>query len=702
MSNSFIDEPMTEAYVYETTQIIDTLEQLMISSESVGIFSEENINAIFRFMHTIKGSSAMMMFNDISTLAHRMEDVFFVLRENEQVKYDFTLLVDVILESIDFFKIELMKIKEGERPDGDNTDILAKVSVYLESIKGCSTNNEKAVAKQTEKQNKVNQTVKETGVSTKYFKANLRFKKDADMENIRSFSVIHNMNELVEEVYYKPSDVMENDEASEEIRKNGFWIICKIKEEEERLKNYLKNTIFLDSLEFNEIESEEYKQLTTKFQDKISTENEWNKNKNSLKEKAKQIEKKAKHEVTMSSSQSIISVNVEKLDSLMDMVGELVIAEAMVTQNPEILSLELESFEKASRQLHKITGEMQDLVMAIRMVPLSTTFMKMHRIVRDMNRKLGKNVALDVLGEETEVDKNIIEKIADPLMHIIRNCVDHGIESEDERKLAGKDTQGTVVLEAKNSGSDVLIIVRDDGKGLNKRELYNKAASQGLLNRPFEDMSDREINNLILKAGFSTKEEVTEFSGRGVGMDVVSKNIESIGGNVIVESEYGFGTTIILKIPLTLAIIEGMNIKVGEARFTLPIVAIKESFRAKEMDIIKDTEGQEMIMVRGLCYPIIRLSEFYKIPTQVNTYDEGILIMVEENERSCCIFADELLGQQQVVVKTLPDFIKRYKQIKGLGGCTLLGDGSISLILSIGEFDLSSVKEKYNNKEVKP
>jgi two-component system chemotaxis sensor kinase CheA len=303
----------------------------------------------------------------------------------------------------------------------------------------------------------------------------------------------------------------------------------------------------------------------------------------------------------------------------MDMVGELVITEAMVTQNPEFVSLEIESFDKASRQLHKITSELQDMVMAIRMVPLSTTFMKMHRIVRDMTRKLNKNVVLEVYGEETEVDKNIIEKIADPLMHIIRNSLDHGIENEKDREKQGKNIQGTISLEAKNSGSDVLIIIKDDGKGLDKQKLYDKAELQGLVHRPYEEMSNRELYNLILHPGFSTKEQVTEFSGRGVGMDVVAKNIESIGGTVIVDSEFDVGTTIVLKIPLTLAIIEGMNIKVGSARFTLPIMTIKESFRPKNSEIIKDPEGQEMIMVRGLCYPIFRLYDLYKISTDIKT-----------------------------------------------------------------------------------
>lgn len=229
---------------------------------------------------------------------------------------------------------------------------------------------------------------------------------------------------------------------------------------------------------------------------------------------------------------------------------------------------------------------------------------------------------------------------------------------------------------------------------MDKKKLYDKAMLHGLINRPYEEMSDRELYNLILQPGFSTKEQVTEFSGRGVGMDVVAKNIESIGGTVIVDSVIDKGTSIILKIPLTLAIIEGMNIKVGESRFTLPIVTIKESFRPANDDVFRDTEGNEMIMVRGLCYPIVRLHELYDIKDAIIDYEEGILIMVEEDERSCCIFADELLGQQQVVVKTLPEYVKKYKQIKGLGGCTLLGDGSISLILDVGDFNLSNVNEK--------
>lgn len=699
MENSYIDEPILEAYVYETTQMVETLEQVMIQCEKIGAFSVEEINEIFRFMHTIKGSSAMMMYNEMSGLAHKIEDVFYVIRENPDIKYDFHKLVDYILESIDYYKIELIKIRNRETPDGETSSLISKVENYLEKLK--KENGLEKTKKETQgkpvKEQKYYISSSKNESKDKYYKAKIMFKKDCEMENIRAYTVIHNIMELVNEVHYKPTDIIENDESINEIRENGFLIAIKSLEDEVVIKTHLENTIFLEDLELEEKDKDWY----IAFEEDVQQQDEQEEIKIpeiSIKyvesQKDKVEKKEAKHDVVANATQSIISVNVDKLDKLMDMVGELVIAEAMVTQNPEVVSLEIESFDKASRQLHKISSDLQDMVMAIRMVALSTTFMKMHRIVRDMTRKLSKDVSLDVYGEETEVDKNIIEKIADPLMHIIRNAIDHGIEEEEERIAAGKNRQGTITLEAKNSGSDVLIIVKDDGKGLDRQKIYEKAYNQGLVYQSIEDMKDKDIYRLILNPGFSMKEQVTEFSGRGVGMDVVAKNIESVGGSVIVDSIYGKGTTIILKIPLTLAIIEGMNIKVGDSRFTVPIVSIKESFRPKRKDIISDTEGNEMIMVRGLCYPIIKLHEHYSLITELRNYEEGILIMVEEDDRSCCLFADELLGQQQVVVKSLPNYIKKCKKVKGLGGCTLLGDGSISLILDVGELELANVHEK--------
>lgn len=360
------------------------------------------------------------------------------------------------------------------------------------------------------------------------------------------------------------------------------------------------------------------------------------------------------------------------------------IAEAMVTQNPDLKGLELNNFEKAARQLRKITSELQDTVMSVRMVPLAGTFQKMNRTVRDMCKKLNKEVQLLLIGQETEVDKNIIEHISDPLMHLIRNSIDHGIEMPDEREAQRKPRLGTITLEAKNVGGDVLIIIRDDGEGFNKDRILAKAREKGLIQGSEEEVTDKEIYNLVFLPGFSTNENVTEFSGRGVGMDVVVKNIEAVGGAIAADSVPGKGTTITLKIPLTLAIIDGMNIKVGDARYTIPTTAIKESFRPKMTEVIVDPDNNEMMMVRGQCFPILRLHDIYHVQTEVTHFTEGIIIMVEQDNKTLCIFADELIGQQQVVVKALPMYIRNTKKVRGLAGCTLLGDGSISLILDIG------------------
>jgi two-component system chemotaxis sensor kinase CheA len=303
--------------------------------------------------------------------------------------------------------------------------------------------------------------------------------------------------------------------------------------------------------------------------------------------------------------------------------------------------------------------------------------------VRDMCKRLGKEVELKIIGEETEVDKNVIEHISDPLIHLVRNALDHGIESPAERLAKGKPETGTITLEAKNAGSDVLVIVKDDGKGLNKENIIKKAKENGLLYKSQEEMSDNEIYNLIFLPGFSTNEGVTEFSGRGVGMDVVIKNIETIGGAVSVGSIPDMGSTITMKIPLTLAIIDGMNTKVGSSCYTIPTTNIRESFNPNENDIFTDPEDNEMIMVRGKCYPVLRLHELFKVNTDITSFSDGIIIMAEQDDKTICIFVDELLGQQQVVVKALPEYIRGFKKTKALAGCTLLGDGSISLILDI-------------------
>lgn len=705
MSMNYDNEPMIEIYIYETTSFLDQLEQIIISSEKSEVFDQEAINEIFRFMHTIKGTSAMMLFNNISKLAHKIEDVFYFIREKKPEKIDYLTISDLILSSVDFMKVEINKIKNGVEVDGDPESLVTLLENYLEQTKiDNNVKPDKADKKknvdQSQQQYYIPPEKKKKETEGHYYRASILFEDGCEMENIRAYTVIFGLTEQASELYYMPPDIAENEGSSLWIRDNGFYIYMKSNMTIEELTAKLNETIFLRELNVSEATEEEFddfvkaqQQLQVHEVQECCDEEDLShltivedntikmpQTSSELKE-AKEV-KEAK-ETTAPTLQTMISVNVDKLDALMNMVGELVITEAMVTQSPVIETIKSESYQKSARLLHKITGELQDMVMAIRMVPLSTTFVKMHRIVRDMCKKLDKDVKLELFGEETEMDKNIIEKISDPLMHLIRNAIDHGIESETERLDAGKSKVGTIILGAKNSGSDVLITIRDDGKGLSKEKILKKASDQGLLKKSREEMSDREIFNLILLPGFSTKENVTEFSGRGVGMDVVCTNIEAVGGSVIIESEEGLGTLVTLKIPLTLAIIEGMNIKVGDSRYTIPITSIRESFRPNLKDCIRDPDKNEMVMVRGECFPILRLHNRYHVKNAITRFDEGILIMVEHEDRAICIFADELLGQQQVVVKTMPQYINKLKKVDGLAGCTLLGDGNISLILDV-------------------
>ncbi len=667
-------EPLLELFLYESDQLIEQLENIIMDCEKEGGFPPEAINEIFRIMHTIKGSASMMVIQNIARLAHAVEDIFYQLRENRPGDMDNSELSELVLICIDFFKQELQKIKNKEMAVGNPEDILTALKIFLDSI----TVREHGSGPENPK---LPEEILPEASDYHYYRATIYFEDGCEMENIRAFTIIRDIKQIADEVYSYPEDVIEDEDSIPKIRREGFRVYAGSRLDYERMQNFLLQTVFLkelelellqDKAEFNRRMEEETGSTAAKLPQTLPIET-----------KAKEMNESVRAEHSSGSQQSLISVNVHKLDYLMDLVGELVIAEAMVIQNPELAGLELRNFDKASRQLHKITSEIQDVVMSIRMVPLSITFHKMHRVVRDMNKKLSKEIRLTIIGEETEVDKNIIEHISDPLMHLVRNAADHGIEDPEDRQSAGKPRTGTITLEAKSTGREVLIIVRDDGKGLDKNKILDKARKQRLLFKPAEDMTDREIYNLVLLPGFSTKEQVSEYSGRGVGMDVAMKNIETVGGSISVDSTAGKGTTVTLKIPLTLAIIDGMNIGVGQSCYTIPITSVKESFRPKDSDIFCDPDNNEMIMVRGQCYQIRRLHELFGVETAITRYSEGIIIMLEQDGRTTGIFADELLGNQQVVVKALPAFIKSFKRTRALSGCTLLGDGSISLILDV-------------------
>lgn len=675
MTNDYTSEPMLEMYIFETSQLVEQLEQVILKSETSHCFNDTAVAEIFRIMHTIKGSSAMMLIDQVCNIAHAMEDVFFYIRENKVVVLDCIFLTDIMLESLDFIKTELEKLKAGQTADGNAEDLNAKIKAFLANLER-ENPSIKSSSRPVQKQPKYYIMPSKTPtVDTQYYQAVIHFDEDCEMENIRAFTLVQNLECMVTDISYIPQDLIENDDTAAIIQQNGFLLTFSSEKTYEQVREILtENTMFLKELNLSKFDTISQAKL-------IDLEiEESNPEIPSLPIPEKE---KPEEPVTSANQQNIISVSVAKLDRLMDLVGELVISESMVTQNPDLKGLNIDNFKKAARQLRKITGELQDTVMSIRMVPLSMTFHKMQRIVRDMRKKLGKDVRLEIIGESTEVDKNVIESISDPVMHLLRNAIDHGIELPDERIASGKSPEGKVTLEAVSAGSEVLVIIRDDGRGLDKEKILKRAKDRNLLVRPETELSDKEIYSFIFFPGFSTKENVTEFSGRGVGMDVVTKNINAIGGTVLIDSALGKGTTITLKIPLTLAIVDGMTIGVGQARYTIPITAIRESFRPQARDIICDPDGNEMLMVRGQCYPIVRLHKLFNVKSTITNIPEGIIVIVETEQKILCLFADELIGEHQVVVKALPVYIKQIRPIPGIAGCTLLGDGSISLILDI-------------------
>jgi len=389
----------------------------------------------------------------------------------------------------------------------------------------------------------------------------------------------------------------------------------------------------------------------------------------------------------MGGRQHDIRIELEKLDILINLVGELVIAESMLTDHSGRNDADSQESGSSSRNLRRIISELQDVAMSMRMVPLTQTFRKMTRLVHDLSGKLGRPCRLETLGEETELDKSVIEQITDPLLHIIRNCMDHGIESPQQRKAVGKPEIGTIRMEARHRGGEVLIRISDDGMGLDREKILAKAAQHVLLREERIHPDSRSIDRLIFEPGFSTMDKVTDISGRGVGLDVVKKNIEKLKGRVEVRSAKNQGTVFLLRIPLTLAIIDGMLIRVGSSRCTVPLLSIRESFRPLSEQITITMDAQEIVRIRDDLIPVVRLHDICKTVPDHRELNKGFLIHVASGSRNICLFADEIIGHHQTVIKKMPDYVA---SARGISGCTILSNGEVSLILDVGDIiDLS-------------
>lgn len=713
MAEEFNLEGMLDTYLFENEQLLEQLQDIVLDQKDADCFDEDSINEIFRTMHTIKGSSGIMMFDNVTAIAHKLEDVFYYLRESHPENVVHQELVAHVLQVADFIENEMEKIQNGSEADGDPADIIAELDSFLDGIKkGAVAEGKELPEENVSEEPKHFYIAPVANSASRFYKIYISFFPETDMVNVHAYKTVYALKEIAEDLLYEPEDLITDGSSIDAIKSDGFRILLQAQCSKEDLQEMIKVGYDINQVDIYECKAEEFlqgfdfgeqelqinlKPDTEEVKEETPDDKEEGAEKKAPKAPAKPKvapgdfviqskepgkPKKLAKDKPRGEKASFISVDVKKMDQLMDLIGELVISESVVLQNQDLKvpGLILTNFNKAAAQMSKISTDLQNVIMSMRMVPLTNVFHKMNRIVFDVSRKLGKDVEFEMVGEHTEVDKNIIENISDPLMHLVRNAVDHGIETKEELEESGKTDRSKVTLSAKTEAGKVWISVEDNGKGLDREKILAKARKQDLLDpsKPDSAYEDKEVYQFITLPGFSTNEQVTEYSGRGVGMDVVIQNIQSIGGTLEIDSTPGFGSTMTLKIPLTLAIIDGIVMETGTSSFVVETGVIKSFVSVTEEMMIHEPTGEEYVMIRGECYPVLRLGDWYGLENYNSEVEDGMMLVFEVEGKTSCLFVDRLIGKQEIVVKPIPSYIKK---VKGISGCTQLGDGSIALIL---------------------
>ena len=680
-------DSILDMYLYETNTLLEQLDGILLAAEEADTFSEDSVNEIFRIMHTIKGSSAMMEFTSLMTVAHRIEDMFFLIREKSMdivPEQDRPELFDMLFQAVDFFRSEIEKVENGETLSQSIDHIVTKINSLIDKIQG----NPPAPAQESAPAAAQEESAPAAGLEAAnpdyLFGIHVFFDEGSGMENLRAFMLVNSVKDYCGDFITVPANTETDPSTSDIIADQGFQLWFRTAEDRDAAIHAMDGAGSVREYQPVDAAKPAPAPAPTPAPESPKAQAPKQEAAPAPKPAAPKADAAKPAAGQQHPKESLISVNLAKLDQLMAVVSEIVITESMVTSSPDLKGLRLDNFTKSARDLRKLTDDLQDVSMSLRMVPVSGAFQKMNRIVRDMSKKLDKKAKLTLIGEDTEVDKTIVDAISDPIMHCVRNSMDHGLEeNEADRIAAGKDPVGEVILSARHTGSEVIIEIKDDGQGVDTQYVLSKAIRQGLAS-PDHEYSQKEILNFLMMPGFSTNTEVTEYSGRGVGMDVVKKNVADVGGTVSITSEWGKGMTTTLKIPLTMAIMDGMEVSVGDSVFTIPINSIQSSLKVTAEEVIHDPAQGEMVKIRDNFYPIIRAKELFGMSEGCDNIEEGILMWVESGEHSYCLFVDELLGEQQIVVKPLPNYINSFGvKNYGITGCSILGDGSISIILDV-------------------
>lgn len=642
----FDQRSMLDVYLYETTSLFEQLDTILMHSEQTKTLAEQDIHTMFRIMHTTKSSSSMMNLSQIAELMHRLEDLCALLREHpEQYQDHHGALLSLFFDVSTFMHEQLSIMKEDQYIPGDTTLYLARTKALLDELKQMELPPELIPAPQPEE-------VDDVGIYIR-----LKFEEDCRMEHIRAYMIASQLQENCTYLDYYPSTLENNPDAISFIKQHGFYLHV-VAQEPQKILERVHHSLFVESCEL--INEQDYPN-------------------NRAIEKASLT---AIQEAIPVQPTSMIPVQVQKLDQLQNLTGELMIAESMmIAQLKEGGQKELlQSFEK---YFHSIFMDMEEIVMSARLVPISSIVPKLNRVIRDICTKEQKEVTLIVKGDEIELDKEIVDHLFDPLMHLLRNAVDHGIEPKEERLALQKPPHGEILLWVENTNGEIVIHIQDDGRGIHLESIKQKANEKHLLTRPIEAYSDEELLKLILLPGFSTNEGVNEFSGRGVGMDVVKTMTDRFQGHIAIQSNPGHGTHFSLHLPLTLTIVDSVLFRCGSTTFSIPSHNVVRFFSYEENSPNIQREHQHAVYVyKDSVLPLFHLDQFYH--SESSCFEEKTILYLRSSTKEACIIVDQILGSQYIVNKPLPALLDiNFKKHTGISGCSLLGDGAICMTLNI-------------------
>lgn len=682
-----------QVFFEEAGENLDNMEQLLLNLD-IENPDDEQMNAIFRCAHSIKGGAATFGFNDVAELTHQMETLLDKLRRHELAPT--SPMVDVLLQSGDALKAQLARHQGSGADAVDTSALLSSIRTLVE---GGTLDGARAPAAPAASA----APAAAPAPTPAPLKSNVR-QLELLVGPLSNTEQADNLVELFKEITDLgtiepldggiPADGMRRFKVLTSSTDNDLLDLFTfhVSREQVKLLPLSEGFGFHEGAPGAPVETKKDEDPGYGFFDDApgvpeatAAEARAEAPKASVPAPAAKPTAPARTEVApraggASPDQSTLRVSVEKVDQLINLVGELVITQAMLAQNSRNLDPGLyQQLASGLADLERNTRDLQESVMSIRMIPMSVVFNRFPRMLRDLAAKLGKKVELVTQGEATELDKGLVEKITDPLTHLVRNSCDHGIESPADRVAKGKPEQGTITLVASHQGGSIVIEVRDDGRGLNREKLIRKAREKGI-DAP-DTMTDQEVWGLIFAPGFSTADQVTDVSGRGVGMDVVKKNITSLGGTVEIDSAEGYGMKVSVRLPLTLAIMDGMSVGVGEEVYILPLSSVVESFQVQS-DTIKTVGGSgRVVEVRDEYMPVVELEQVFNVPRFDFEHVSSIMVVVEAEGGRVAMLVDELLGQQQVVVKNLE---ANYRKVTDVSGATIMGDGRVALILDVG------------------